>query len=97
MKQTVNKSDFRDAFNRMDRKDNFTYEALGVLFDYYEQLDDDCGTETELDVIAICCEWCEYDSLTDVRDAYSDIETLDELRDHTTVIEVGEGLLVQAF
>lgn len=56
MKQTIdNASQFRDAFHRAGRGDQFSYEALGLLFDYFEELD----PEMELDVIAICCEYAE--------------------------------------
>lgn len=58
MKQTVNLYEFRDAF-RSIRPDNFSYEGLEILFDYFEQLEDDIGEEIELDVIAICCEFSE--------------------------------------
>lgn len=58
MKQTVNEYDFRRAFEA-SRPDNFSYEGLGLLFEYFEQLEDDMGEEIELDVIAICCEWAE--------------------------------------
>ena len=59
MKQTVYLSTFRDAFIKADRKDQFSYEGLGLLFDYFEQYEDDTGEEMELDVIAICCEYSE--------------------------------------
>jgi glycine cleavage system regulatory protein len=54
MKTTVNLNEFQNAFDRM-RPDNFSYEALGILFDYFEELDPDM----ELDVIAICCDFSE--------------------------------------
>lgn len=60
MKQTINVYQFRDAFHSC-RPDNFSYEGLGVLFDYLEQYEKDCGIELELDVIGICCEWYEDD------------------------------------
>lgn len=53
MKQTLTKSDFMDAFRRMDRYDEFGYEALSVLFDYFEE----CDPDMELDVVAICCDY----------------------------------------
>lgn len=53
MKQTLTKSDFIEAFRRMDRYDQFGYEALSVLFDYFEE----CDPDMELDVIAICCDY----------------------------------------
>jgi len=39
----------------MDREGQFSYEGLGLLFDYLEELDPDA----ELDVIAICCDYAE--------------------------------------
>ena len=57
MKQSVNFSQFVDAFHAHDRYDQFGYQALRVIFDYLEQYEDDMGEEMELDVIAICCDY----------------------------------------
>ena len=54
MIMTLNVYSFRDAFNQV-RPQQFTYEALGELFEYYEELDEG----TEFDPVAICCEWSE--------------------------------------
>lgn len=59
MKTTVNKYQFRDAFISMGRENNFSYEGLGILFDYLEELEQDSAEEIELDVIAICCDFAE--------------------------------------
>ena len=59
MKQTVNLHDFHAAFYRMDRKENFSYEGLEILFNYIEELEQDTGEEIELDVIALCCDYAE--------------------------------------
>ena len=59
MKTTVSKYDFERAFVDADRKDNFSYEALGLLFDYFESYEEETGQEIELDVIAICCDYTE--------------------------------------
>lgn len=94
MKQTINKSDFRDAFHRMGRDKQFSYDALGALFDYYEEIDE----EMELDVIAICCDWCEYDDLKAVKVDYNDITSLEDLQGQTYVIELeNDGLIVESF
>jgi len=67
-------SQFRDQFHRCGRADQFSYEALGLLFDYLS----DCGSDIELDVVAICCEFSE-DTPESIADNYSiDIEGLDE-------------------
>jgi hypothetical protein len=55
MKQTVNKSQFRDAFLLSDRKHNFTYDALGILFDYLEENNEDYY----LNVVTLCVEYSE--------------------------------------
>jgi len=62
MKETVSKQSFRDAFVRYGRGDQFSYDGLSALFDYLEELDDGCGEEMELDVIALCCDFTEYES-----------------------------------
>lgn len=59
MKQTVYLSDFRDAFIRMGRKDQFSYEALELIYDYIEEYERESGEEIELDVIGLCCDWAE--------------------------------------
>ena len=69
MIQTVNLSEFRSAFHNMGRGEQFSYEALELIFDYYEHLELDCGTPTELDVIAICCDIKEM-TAEEVRDNY---------------------------
>jgi hypothetical protein len=62
MIQNVNFWDFRSAFENSDRKNQFSYDALGLIFDYLEQIEDDTGEQIELDVIAICCDYAESDA-----------------------------------
>ena len=70
MKTTVSRYDFERAFVDADRKENFSYEALGLLFDYFESYEEETGQEIELDVIAICCEYSE-DTVADIARNYS--------------------------
>ena len=83
MKQSVTFSQFVDAFRAHDRQDQFSYDALRVLFDEFEDYEDQTGSEVELDVIAICCAYVE-SPIDDVVSDYSldvaidDWETLDE-------------------
>ena len=102
MKQTVNFSQFTDEFNSI-RPDNFSYNGLRALYDWFDEYEESCDTEIELDVIGICCDFCEYDDLDEIVSYYaidvdSDLdeeeqteEILNHLRDHTTVIEVDNG------
>ena len=59
MKQTINLHTFREAFYKMGRKEQFSYEGLEILFDYIEEVEQDMDEETELDVIALCCDYVE--------------------------------------
>ena len=98
MKQAVSFSTFSDAFRDMNRKDQFSYDGLRALYDYLEEYEESCDTEVELDVIAICCDFCEFDDLDEVRESYYDIESLDDLRDNTTVIECDNGhIIIQSY
>ena len=110
MKTTVNQSEFIDAFHRCNRYEQFGYDALVSLFDYMEQMEEDCGEEMELDVIALCCDYS-VDSVADIASNYSiDIDGLDDdaardavleyLNDHTSVIDEdcnGQILYCSAF
>jgi hypothetical protein len=62
MKQTVTVTleIFRNEFLAL-RPTNFTHEGLEILFNDFTEYDRTNHEETELDVIAICCE---YDELT---------------------------------
>jgi hypothetical protein len=89
MKQTVNSSDFHDAFERMGRGDQFSYEALDALFDYLEQYEEETGEEMELDVIALCCDFTEYENLEEFNTEYGkECETLEDIEEFTQVIPI---------
>lgn len=64
---------------------------MDALFDYLEQYEEDCGTEFELNVIELCCTYNE-EAFCDIKKNYSNlnIETIDDLREHTTVIYVSD-------
>ena len=100
MKQTIDVYDFRDAFMAI-RPDNFSYEGLGELFEFAEQLEADTGEEMDLDVIAWCVDFTEYESLDQIRSDYGkdadEWETWDDVAEETTVIPVGDGAIVASF
>lgn len=106
MKQAITQSDFHDAFIRMDRKENFSYEARELLFDFFEEVDPDM----ELDVIAICCDYYENDLDTVISEyrLEDDVEDMDDdekleyvrdyLSDNTSMIgETSTGFVYVAF
>jgi hypothetical protein len=109
MKTTVSRYDFERAFVDADRKENFSYEGLGLLFDYFESYEEETGQEIELDVIAICCDYNE-DTPESIANNYWSVDDLtedpdqlrDEVRDYldanTTIIgETATGFVYVAF
>lgn len=78
-------SEFMDEFHHAGRGDQFSFEALERLFDYYDELDG-----YELDVIAICCEWTEYRTVEEACEELG-MEDEDELNDSYPVIELLSG------
>lgn len=59
MKQTINFSQFCDAFRDAGREDQYTYQGQRALFDMLTEYEEETGQELELDVIALCCEYQE--------------------------------------
>ena len=100
--QTIdNASQFRDQFHQCGRGDQFSYEALGLLFDYLN----DCGSDVELDVVAICCEFAEdtpesiaesFDvDIADLNEDEAKQAVMDYLCDNTSVVgETSSGAFV---
>ena len=98
MFETITFSRFADAFKSI-KPDNFTYNGLKGLYDYLEELEEDCGEKIELDVIAFCCEYAEYSNLAEFQEAYdSGYQTIEDVQNNTTVIDVeGDGFIIQQF
>ena len=91
MKKTITLHDFHNEFQAI-RPGQFSYEGLKALFEYFEDLESQTGEEIELDVIAICSEYTEYEDLKAFwqdydKDEYASIEDIQEA---TTVIMVDE-------
>jgi hypothetical protein len=81
MKTTVSVYDFREAFHQAFHqagRENFTYDALGLLFNHFEELEEDMGSEIELDVVAICCDYTEDDAVSIAGNYDIDITDMDE-------------------
>ena len=77
MKTTVYLNEFRDYFRQI-RPNNFSYEGLGILYEYLLEYEESSGEELELDVIALCCDYIE-DSLSNIVNSYSiDLEGEDD-------------------
>jgi hypothetical protein len=97
MRTTVNFSTFYDAFQSMDyRKDTFSYHGLRALFEWLEEYEDATGVEMELDVVGLCCEFTEYDSVEEVLKNYDNIQTLDDIPTSYRMTDTG-SIIVEDF
>ena len=94
--KTVNFNDFLEEFRNYGREDQFSYEGKKALFDYLEELSEDLGEPIELDIIGICCDFTEYDSIEEFNHDYS--HTIEDIRDYTTVIPIdSQSFIIQNF
>ncbi len=95
--------DFVDEFKKYNREDAFTYQGKKALFNYLNDLSEDLGEPIELDVIALCCYFTEYDCIEQFNDDYGhyiedDIDSIDDINYYTTVIQIDdEAFIIQNF
>ena len=103
MKTTLSVYDFRDAFHRCGRGNQFSYDALGIIYDWLEENDPDC----ELDVIGLCCDLAEDEprgiaqdysiDVSGMDDEETENEVLNYLYDQTTVLgQTKTGTIIYA-
>ena len=98
MKKTINIYDFREAFHKAGRGDQFTYDGLTALFEYIEDYEEGTGEETELDVIGLCCDYTEYESIEEFWLDYDqeDYPDIDAIMNETQVIMIDEESFIIA-
>jgi len=78
--------------------DEWTYDGAWALAEWIEETERDLGEEWELDRVALRCDFSEYKTSAEALAQYDHIDTLDDLRDETIVIDVpGGGVIVQDF
>ena len=103
--QTINEYQFVEAFRQCGRGEQFSREALFALHEYLEGLSEDLGEPIELDVIALCCDFCESDAQEIVSEYSIKVENgeepheaaLEYLSSETMAIDLGETILYQQF
>lgn len=92
--------DFCDEFNRAGRKDQFSYGGKRALYDYIIEMAEASDLPFELDVVALCAWYAEYDGIEGFHedydpDEYPDIESIEQ---KATVMRVGKtGFIVEQF
>jgi len=92
--EEVTETAFIDAFRMSEtRRNQFSYDALVELYHYYDGLGTD-EPDINFDIVGICCDWTEYDTLKEALESY-DLEDLEELESMTTtfVLENGKVLV----
>lgn len=100
MKKSINRYEFCDEFRKMNRDNNFSYKGKNALYDYLEGYEEDTGEEMELDIIALCCEFTEYENLKEFQKEYSgEYKTIEDIEERTTVIMLDdeEGFIIAQF
>jgi len=84
----------------MGRNEQFSYNGKKALFEYLEALEEDLDEEIDLDVIALCCEYTEYESIKEYQEDYGDdYKNLDSIEQVTTVIRIEgkDSFIIQQF
>jgi hypothetical protein len=88
-----------------DKNANWTYAGARVLVEHLEQLEESAEVEIELDIVAIRCEYSQYESLESWYEEYhgytNDNLDADDIReyiqDRGTLIEFDGGIIVSSF
>ena len=103
MKTTLTTSQAADILYR-DENAGWTYHGARALVEYLEQYEDETGEEMELDIVAIRCDFSEYESALDCyaqyeenTDGQNEGDALAWLEDHTSVISFDGGIIIQDF
>lgn len=91
---TVSQSQFIDAFMRNEmRKDQFSYDGLKALYSYlWDYSEQRLDYHVEFDVVALCCDFREYEDFRHLQEDYKDIGNMDDLEYQTTVIQIPNSL-----
>ena len=99
MKKSVWENEFIDAYEEMGRGNSFSYEGKKALYNYLEDYEEQTGEEIELDIIAICCEYTEYENIEEFNDNYGkDCESIEDIEYYTQVINIDDTkFIIQDF
>ena len=107
---TIDSHGFRNAFERCGRQNQFSHCGKLALFEHLESIEQDTGSDIELDVVGLCCDFTEFDTALEAAKEHSDF-TIDEdlneeeqerqalqfLSDRTTIIPFDGGVIIQNF
>lgn len=98
MIKTITKSDFTAEFHRAGRGNQFTHKGLLALYDYLEDYEVSTGESIELDVIAICCDYTEYESLEAFQEEYGeDYQSIENIEQDTLIMIDDTSFIIHQF
>tara|TARA_R110000796_G_scaffold2572_3_gene10126 strand:+ start:658 stop:960 length:303 start_codon:yes stop_codon:yes gene_type:complete len=100
MIQTINFWNFQDAFYKADRQDQFTNKGKKALFNFLEEYEDSTDEQVELDVIALCCDYVEYENIEEFWLDYDkeDFPHKEAIEWHTLFIPIDDNaFIIQSF
>lgn len=91
-------NDFLEEFEKYGREDSFSYEGKKALYNYLNELGEDIGKPIELDIIGLCCDFTEYESLEEFNDDYGytidEINSIEDIEYYTIVIPINEEAFI---
>lgn len=91
MKNTLTEGEFLyEVAQWGDRKDQFSRKGWRALFRYLEQYEEETGQEIEMDIVAFCCEFTEYDSAWDAMKEYQPEDMPAEGEEGDDLVEIAE-------
>jgi len=110
MKKTLTIEEITHAL-MFDHNANWSWNGAEALAEYFEEFEKANGEELELDIVAIRCEFTEYESAQEAAENYGwepsediaddgqecDAEALQWLGCRTNVIEFQGGVIIQDF
>ena len=94
MKMNVDESLFIRQFVKYNRIDNFGIDGLRALFEYLTRFEQAIGEDITLDVIGLCCDYRQFDSIEECLSDYG-LDSREQLEDQTVVIEYDGGIIIQ--
>ena len=98
MKTTI---EYNDFVNCNALKNAFSYAGRVALFEYLEQLEQECETELDFDPVAIRCDFTEYANIADFWQDYDryEYQCIENIEDATSVIYIpdSDAFIIQQF
>ncbi len=94
MKTTLNTYDIANALNN-DEFANWSRTGAFALAEYLEEYEESTGEELELDVIALRCDFTEFESVEDWADCHFSDDQLEELLEDAETMDEAHAILTE--